>query len=398
MRARRIGIFLLLILDVWALLYSGKTVYYLIFLLLMTLFLISGVQLLLSFLSFRLRINLSSRTVEKRQLFTLKLLAKAKHLPVAYARISIRMPDFSKKNKSESEFLVSPGYGKTVILPVNIEFPYAGKYPLTVSSTDLFDIFGLWKLPIRPAYYLSENPVMITVLPDTTYFLPYEQLYDDIVLPIRKTRERAEAVGVREYGRGDDMRSVHWKYSARVGKLHVKEYEKGARELHLVYLDLTDTHLKGEDDAACKDMLLCSAASLCRTLLREQVPMMILGYDEKNSGQFSLTRPSRWDEARAYLAQRDFYSEIPAVYKETIANYVMREKSTLTIFSMSVTSEPLSFLTYRAADYSSVSLCLIPQEGYKADQQSLVHYFSDRGIRTVLLPERETPVEEVPAV
>jgi hypothetical protein len=127
---------------------------------------------------------------------------------------------------------------------------------------------------------------MITVLPDTTYFLPYEQLYDDIVLPIRKTRERAEAVGVREYGRGDDMRSIHWKYSARIGKLHVKEYEKGTRELHLIYLDLTDTHLKGEADAACKDMLLCSAASLCRTLLREQVPMMILGYAEKESGRF----------------------------------------------------------------------------------------------------------------
>jgi hypothetical protein len=109
----------------------GKTVYYFIFLLLMTLFSISGVQLLLSFLSFRLRINLSSRTVEKRQPFTLKLLAKAKTMPVAYARISIRMPDFSKENKPESEFLVSPGYGKTVILPVNIEFPYAGKYPLT---------------------------------------------------------------------------------------------------------------------------------------------------------------------------------------------------------------------------------------------------------------------------
>ena len=65
---------------------------------------------------------------------------------------------------------------------------------------------------------------------------------------------------------------------------------------------------------------------------------------------------------------------------------------------MSVKSEPLSFLTYRAADYSSVSLCLIPQEGYKADQQSLVHYFSDRGIRTVLLPAKEEPAEEVPAV
>jgi len=398
MRARRIGIFLALILDVWALLYSGKTVYYYIFLLIMTLFMISGVQLLLSFLSFRLRINLSSRTVEKKQPFTLKMLAKAKHLPVAYARINVRMPDFSKKNKSESEFLVSPGYGKTVILPVNIEFPYAGKYPLTISATDIFDIFGLWRLPVRPEYYLAENPVTVTVLPDTSFFLPYEQLYDDIVLPIRKTRERAEAVGVREYGRGDDMRSVHWKYSARVGKLHVKEYEKGARELHLIYLDLTDTRLKGEDDAACKDLLLCGAASLCRTLLREQVPMMILGYAQKDSDCFSLTRPSRWDEARIYLAQRDFFPEIPANYKETIANYVLREKSTLTIFSMSVTSESLSFLTYRAADYSSVSLCLVPQEGFKADQQSLVHYFSDRGIRTVLLHAKEAPAEEVSAV
>lgn len=69
------------------------------------------------------------------------------------------MPDFSKKNKQESEFLVSPGYGKTVILPVDIELPYAGKYPLTISATDIFDIFfGLWRSRSDPHIIWLRTP------------------------------------------------------------------------------------------------------------------------------------------------------------------------------------------------------------------------------------------------
>lgn len=386
MRKRRVGFFLFWALSLWAVLYSGMAVYYYVFFLFGIVFIISVVQLILSYTSFGIRTNLSSHLVEKLQPFSWKLLPKARHISVAHVKISVEIPDISEAHTPHRDFYVSPSFRKVTPVNLSIRSPYCGTLPLLVTGVEITDIFGLWRIKASPNHYLEKNPIYVTVLPDTTTFLPSDLLYDEIMLPVRKTRERAEAVGVREYMRGDNMRSIHWNYSARIGKLHVKEYEKGAKELHLIYLDLTDSPLSGEAAIRAKDQMLCSAASLCHHLLLEQIPMVILGYSANSDGRFSLIHANAWEAARIFLAQQEFTDEVPSEYKELIAGYVLAEKSTLTVFSMAVTAEPLSFLTYRAGDYSSVSVCFIPQPGYHQEQQMLVHLCSDKGIQTTLLP------------
>ena len=386
MRGRRIGFFLLWAFSLWAVLYSGMAVYYYVFFLFAIVFVISVLQLFVSFFSFSMRTNLTFRVAEKGRPFSWKLLPKARNFSVAHAKISVTIPEISRTQLPQRDFYVSPSFLKTTPVVITVSSPYCGSLPLLVTGIEITDIFGLWHITASPDRYLVKNPVYVTVLPDTSTFLPSDLLYDEIMLPVRRTRERAEVVGVREYEHGDNMRSIHWKYSARVGKLHVKEYEKGAKELHLVYLDLTDSPLPGEAGIKSRDRLLCSAASFCYRLLLEQVPMIILGYSAKNDGRFSLVHRNVWEPARFFLAQREFVREIPPEYKELIAGYVLAEKSTLTVFSMAVTATPLSFLTYRAGDYSSVSMCLIPQEGYREQQQALVHLCSDKGIQSIILP------------
>ena len=391
MTGRRITFFLLWALSLWAVLYSGMPIYYYIFFLFVIVFAISVIQLTVSFFSFSMRTNLTSHIAEKGQPFCWKLLPKARNLSVAHARISVRIPDISEAHTPQRDFYVSPSFQHTIPVNLNIVSPYSGMLPLEVTGIEITDIFGLWRIKVSPGRYLPKNPLYVTVLPDASTFLPSDLLYDEIMLPVRKTRERAEPVGVREYMRGDNIRSINWKYSARLGKLHVKEYEKGAKELHLIYLDLTDTPLTGEAAIRARDQMLCSTASLCRRLLIEQIPMVILGYSAKKDGRFSLIHVNSWEAARIFLAQREFVREVPSEYKELIAGYVLTEKSTLTVFSMAVSAEPLSFLTYRAGDYSSVSVCFIPQPGFEPKQKTLAHLYSDKGIQTILLPLPSPP-------
>ncbi len=391
MRSRRIVFFILWAVSLWAVLYSGMAVFYYGFLLFSIVCLFSLVQLILSFWSFSLRTNISVHAAEKGQPFTWKLLPKAIHLPIAHVKISIRNPTISDSELPLLNYYISPSFRKTTPVRISITASYCGMFPLEVAEVEIFDIFGLWHIRVSPAHYLNKNPIYVTVLPDASASLHSDLLYDEIALPLRRTRERAEAVGVREYMRGDNMRSIHWKYSARIGKLHVKEYEKGAKEQHLIYLDLTDTPLTGEAAVQCKDQMLCSAASLCHVLLKEQIPLVILSYSSRNKGRFSLVHANDWDPARLFLAQREFVREIPSEYKETVAGFVLGEKSTLTVFTMAVTATSLSFLTYRAGDYSSVSVCFIPQEGYDREQQAIAHLLSDKGIQTSFLPAAKIP-------
>ena len=386
MRARRFAFFALWLISLWGILYSGNPLYYYIFFLFTFVFLLSLLQMTLAVLSFNMRTILSNPIVEKNENFVWQLIPRAIHVPVANAKISVSIPHFSVNRPLPAKFTVSPSYKKSAPVYIHIIPLYCGSFPLRVTRVEFCDFLGMWYISLDADRFLFRNPVNITVLPDTSSFMYTSLLYDEIMLPVRRTRERAESVGVREYEQGDNIRSIHWKYTARVGKLHVKEYERGAKDLHLIYLDLTAPGISGEEMVIAKDQLLCGVSSLCNFLLREQVPLNILAYSTENDSQFDLLYPHQMDDARTYLSQRVFVREIPADYKERIANAVLAEKATLTVFSMSFTIEPLSFLTYRSGDYSSVSLCIVPQPGYESEQRALANLFADKGIHTLLLP------------
>ncbi len=53
---------------------------------------------------------------------------------------------------------------------------------------------------------------------------------------------------LREYVPGDDRRQVHWKSSAKLGQLMVRQYEQSLQSRVVVALDLTETSYLGEDD------------------------------------------------------------------------------------------------------------------------------------------------------
>jgi uncharacterized protein (DUF58 family) len=350
-------------------------------------FIISVLHLLFAALSFRLRTNLNPKTAEKNQPIGWKLLPKSRIFPIAYVGLTVRFPELKSSMDTSARYLASPAALKTDPVQVSIESPYSGNFRLEVQKVDFTDVFGLWRLRLPAKYYLPRKYDLIYVLPDSNLLLRAAMRYEDIVAPIRRTRERAESVGVREYRQDDDFRHIHWKYSARIGKLHVKEYQKGAKDLHIVYMDLVDSVLPGEGKFKSRDYLLCAVASFCSELLHEQIPVMILAFSSDGKSEYPLVHAGRLRAAKIFLSRQIFTSSIPAEYQTTIANYAVREKATMTIFSMATELQSLSFLTQKSADFTSVALCLIPQKGFEEKQMTLTHRFSDNGIYSIILPD-----------
>lgn len=387
MLLRRIVFFLIWAIDAWALFYTGRTLYFYIFALMGILLLISLLHLLIVALTFRLRTNLNPRTAEKNQPIGWKLLPRSRFFPIANVGITVRYPELGASIESTARYTSSPAARRADPIQVSIESPYSGNFQLETYKVDFTDVFGLWRIRLPAKYYLPRTIDLVYVLPEPNLLLRAAMRYDDIVVPIRKTRERAEAVGVREYRRDDDFRYIHWKYSARIGKLHVKEYEKGAKDLHIVYVDLVDSPSSGEGRYQARDYLLCAVASFCLELLHEQIPVMILAYSTEGKSEYSLSHAGKWRAARIFLSRQIFVSCVPADYQTTVANYAVREKATMTIFSMATQLQSLAFLTQKSADFTSVALCLIPQKGFSDEQFALTHRFSDNGIYSIILPD-----------
>ncbi|WP_185994894.1 DUF58 domain-containing protein [Nocardioides campestrisoli] len=72
----------------------------------------------------------------------------------------------------------------------------------------------------------------------------------------------AEDVTVREYRRGDDLRRVHWRSSARVGELMVRREEQPWQSRAIVVLDNRRVAHRGEGPASSLEAAVSAAASV----------------------------------------------------------------------------------------------------------------------------------------
>ena len=77
---------------------------------------------------------------------------------------------------------------------------------------------------------------------------------------------------LRDYVVGDDLRHVHWKSSARIGKLLVRQFEETRRSHLVVCLDMSTDDYLSEDDF---ELAVSVAASLGQQSIREEKDVTI---------------------------------------------------------------------------------------------------------------------------
>jgi uncharacterized protein (DUF58 family) len=78
-----------------------------------------------------------------------------------------------------------------------------------------------------------------------------------------------EFAGVREYRRGDSRRHVHWRASARLGELVVKEFTRRTAATVTVALDLSQQSLCGTGIETTAEYAIRAAASVARYALEQ---------------------------------------------------------------------------------------------------------------------------------
>jgi uncharacterized protein (DUF58 family) len=118
----------------------------------------------------------------------------------------------------------------------------------------------------------------------------------------------ADDASTREYRTGDDLRKIHWRSSARVGSLMVRQEERPWQGQTTVLLDLrTDAHTIGDASPAVlpdvrmrssMEWAISAAASIGTHLLAAGRRLELIG-DLTNPGRLHFDRPARLSE---YLA------------------------------------------------------------------------------------------------
>lgn len=97
----------------------------------------------------------------------------------------------------------------------------------------------------------------------------------------------ADFYGLRRYVRGDPLKFVHWKSTARAGRLMVLEFQKNLTARYYIFLDLTREKIRGEGANSNLETSVRLCATLCQQLARENCLSQILIVQE----DFELSPP-----------------------------------------------------------------------------------------------------------
>jgi uncharacterized protein (DUF58 family) len=154
---------------------------------------------------------------------------------------------------------IEHGWRGSVDYPVRAET--RGRYELGPMTVRVGDPFGLVELARA---FRTTTPLVVT---PRTVALPAIPLTGSLTgsgdqRPRAFAGGSAEDVTVREYRRGDDLRRVHWRSSARIGELMVRREEQPWQTRATVFLDNRIGAHRGEGLASSLETAIVVAASV----------------------------------------------------------------------------------------------------------------------------------------
>jgi len=176
--------------------------------------------------------------------------------------------------------VVSLWPGQERSLRYRVTFLRRGYYPIGPTLLESGDVFGLHR-----RFRVVGQPTYILVLPR---MLPIQR-YDFVSRrPIGETRlhqrlfeDPTRTAGVREYQTGDPLSRVHWKVTARLGRLHCRVYEPTSLAGATLLLDFRQASYPARSEPHRSELAITTAASLAYalSLLKQPLGLVSNGRD-----------------------------------------------------------------------------------------------------------------------
>jgi uncharacterized protein (DUF58 family) len=204
-------------------------------------------------------------------------------------------------------FLPYIGSGRTEMLAYTTTCARRGWFSFGPAPLATQAPFGLWAAR-RAA--LVGGPEGVLVFPEYRALdrLDFFDQQPALESTLARAGQGGEFLGVREYRPGDPRRFVHWRSTARAGRLVVKEFAQEQQPALTLALDLRAAGRVGGDDDNPLELGIKAAASLARHALQRGIPVRLAA----NSHRWPAPRGALgWWPLMAYLARVEAEGEEP---------------------------------------------------------------------------------------
>lgn len=210
--------------------------------------------------------------------------------------------DFPRMGQNKQLAFLMPGH--SVTLEYRLQCPRRGYHrigPLLMESGDLFGLQRRFRTGVQQDY-LSVLPTVAYI---DTFNVATKRPHGPVRLSNRIYTDPTRINAIREYFPGDPLNSIHWKATARTGKLHVKTYEPSSVIGGTLVLDLHDASYKPDRKEERMELAITTTASIAYLLQisGEQVGMITNARDAAEVAQYEI-------EKRETLSRQEVDAEV----------------------------------------------------------------------------------------
>ena len=191
---------------------------------------------------------------------------------------AFKPPSLGVKGRRLEVLKLNPGETKQLIY--QLQCNRRGYYqvgPLVLETGDMFGLNRRFRVLTEPTFLLV-FPKVITI---ASYDIASRRPIGEVVMTHRLFEDPTRIAGVRKYQEGDPLARVHWRATARTGKLQSKIYEPSTLAGATIVVDFHSESFSVKDEPVRSELAVTAAVSVANALqeLGQQVGLVSNGRD-----------------------------------------------------------------------------------------------------------------------
>lgn len=295
--------------------------------------------------------------------------------------------------------------GESSVLSYQRQIKARGIYYLNYCSVETSFPLGFWK--IKKIYPLQSK---IIIYPEFYEANDFVISYRGLRVEFANTSSNRPGLGgdffeIREFKPGDSLRYLHWRATARTGKLMVKQLEKFTLSNSTIILDNSPGLILGIGEESNFEYAIKTAATIAERALSRRYHIKFICYDDEMNQIQSLKAYGKMTPLLDMLAKVKISEKIdvedllqagiPEIEKESVAIFVLltlTQGVTKKIMNLSergvecvlVLFNPKSFaavIDQKVADFYSIFSQLLSRQAF---------YLTGRGIRVYMINQGDS--------
>lgn len=387
MKHSRVLYFFMLVISIIFISYKGGSIPYLFFYFVLMLPIFSFGYTLIVYMRFRVAQNIDSiRMIKKIPLPYQAVIANEDYFTYTSMRPEY-FEDFTKvmMNEERDSYEIAPR--SSLKMNGTLYAQFRGTFEAGISSIEIKDFLYLFTIryPLMSRLKIIVSPRLISM---QRLNLVQWMEESDRIRKIKKGTNEVYDPEIRKYTKGDSLKQIHWKSSAKKMELMTRKIIEIEDPSPVLFLDLKETRKSGRLKIAQEDNIVELALAVIRQFLNTETSIFLCSQDEYY--REVLIRDEReFDQFYTDSAEIVFKDHIGI--EEQILSYYQKhinDKGCLILITGNMDPELMECLSYVVKNDYSVALFYFGTQ-FDEEENNRVRFLKDKGIMSYCIHPEE---------